>query len=60
MEATLANLVADIRNLYWLFLTLGVLFAGLIGYLAIVSRDIQNLGSEIEMLKDSVEKQINS
>jgi hypothetical protein len=60
MEATLVNLVADIRNLSWLFLTLGVLFAGLIGYLAIVSRDIQNLGSEIETLQDTIAKQTNS
>ena len=56
MEATLATLLADIRNLSWVFLVLGVLFAGLISYLVTGARDLQKLGSEIEEIKRAAEE----
>ena len=56
METTLANLLADIRNLSWVFLVLGVLFTGLIGFLVTISRDLQKLGSEIEEIKHAAEE----
>jgi hypothetical protein len=58
MEATLANLLADIRNLSWVFIVLGVLFTGLIGYLFTLSRESQKLGSEIEELKHAAEESV--
>jgi len=51
MEATLVNLVADIRNLSWVFIVLGALFTGLIGYLFTVSRGLGKLESDIHLLE---------
>ena len=56
MEATLANLLADIRNLTWVFIVLGALFTGLIAFFFTISRDVQKLESEIKEMKHTVEE----
>ena len=55
MEVTLAGLLADIRNLSYMFYGFALIWVVVIGYLWTVSRQERDLAEEIEELKKSID-----
>jgi CcmD family protein len=58
MQVTLQDLLAEIRNLSFLFYGYSVIWVIIVGYLAWLSRREKNLRDEIEELKREVNKDI--
>ncbi|MBI5304182.1 MAG: CcmD family protein [Chloroflexi bacterium] len=54
MEITLKDLLAEIRNLSYLFYGYTVVWVFLLGYLFMLSRRERNLRDQIEELKKSI------
>ena len=54
MQVTLAGLLADIRNLSYMFYGFAVIWVVVIGYLWTVSRQERDLADEIDELKKSI------
>ena len=59
MEVTLKDLLAEIRNLSFLFYGHTVIWVIVLGYVFFLSRREKNLRDEIEELKKEVSKQVN-
>ncbi|HEX7587930.1 MAG TPA: hypothetical protein VF478_06405 [Anaerolineae bacterium] len=57
MEVTLAGLLADIRNLSYMFFGFALIWVVVIGYLWAVSRQGHDLTAEVEELKRSLDLQ---
>jgi CcmD family protein len=55
MDVTLKDLLAEIRNLSFLFYGYTVIWVIILGYIYVLSRREQNLRREIEELKKSIE-----
>jgi CcmD family protein len=55
MEVTLAGLLADIRNLSYMFFGFALIWVVVLGYLWTVSRQGRDLDSEVEELKKSID-----
>jgi len=55
MDITLKDLLAEIRNLSFLFYGYTVIWVIILGYVFWLSRRAQNLRAEIEELKKSIE-----
>ena len=57
MEVTLRDLLAEIRNLSFLFYGYTVIWVIILGYMFTLSRREQNLRNEVEELKKNVEQE---
>jgi CcmD family protein len=57
MDITLKDLLAEIRNLSYLFYGYSVIWVIILGYVFWLSRREQNLRDEIDELKKSVENE---
>lgn len=57
MQVTLADLLADIRNLSYMFYGFALIWIVVLGYLWSVSRQERDLTAEIEELKKSIDPQ---
>jgi CcmD family protein len=57
MQVTLAGLLADIRNLSYMFFGFALIWVVVIGYLWTVSRQERDLSAEVEELKKSIDPQ---
>jgi CcmD family protein len=57
MDITLKDLLAEIRNLSYLFYGYTVIWVIILGYVFLLSRREQNLRDEIDELKKSVENE---
>jgi len=57
MQETLAGLLADIRNLSYMFYGFALIWVVVIGYLWTVSRQERDLTAEVEELKKSIDSQ---
>lgn len=57
MDITLKDLLAEIRNLSFLFYGYTVIWVIVLGYLFWLSRRAQNLRAEIDELKKSIESE---
>jgi CcmD family protein len=57
MNPTLPSLLADIRNLSYLFVGFALVWVVVLGYIWTVSRQTRDLHTEIEELKNSVDPQ---
>ena len=57
MEVTLKDLLAEIRNLSFLFYGYTVIWVIILGYMFTLSRREQNLRNEVEELKKNVEQE---
>ncbi len=57
MNPTLPGLLADIRNLSYLFVGFALIWVVVLGYIWTVSRQTRDLHAEIEELKNSVDPQ---
>ena len=57
MEVTLKDLLAEIRNLSFLFYGYTVIWVIILGYMFTLSRREQNLRNEVEELKKEVNSQ---
>jgi CcmD family protein len=55
MQVTLAGLLADIRNLSYLFYGFALIWVVVLGYLWSVTRQESDLTAEIEELKKSID-----
>lgn len=55
MDITLPGLLADIRNLSYMFYGFAIIWAIIIGYLWTLSRQERDLRAEVEALKKSVD-----
>ena len=57
MQVTLAGLLADIRNLSYMFFGFSLIWVVVLGYLWTVSRQERDLTAEVEELKESIDLQ---
>ena len=57
MEVTLPGLLADIRNLSYMFYGFALIWVVVLGYLWAVSRQERDLNAELEELKKSIDAQ---
>ena len=57
MQVTLADLLADIRNLSYMFYGFALIWVIVLGYLWMVSRQGRDLKTEVEELKKSIDPQ---
>ncbi len=57
MNVTLPGLLADIRNLSYMFFGFALIWVVVIGYIWAVSRQERDLHAEVEELKKSVDLQ---
>ncbi len=57
MDVTLKDLLAEIRNLSYLFYGYTVIWVIILGYVFWLSRREQNLRDEVEELKKSIENE---
>ena len=57
MQVTLADLLADIRNLSYMFYGFALIWIVVLGYLWTVSRQERDLTAEVEELKKSIDSQ---
>lgn len=55
MDITLPGLLADIRNLSYMFYGFAIIWVVIIGYLWTLSRQERDLRAEVEELKKSVD-----
>ncbi len=55
MEVTLPGLLADIRNLSYMFYGFALIWLVVLGYLWTVSRQERDLTAEVEELKKSID-----
>lgn len=57
MDVTLAGLLADIRNLSYMFYGFALIWVVVLAYLWSVSRQGRDLNAEVEELKKSIDPQ---
>ena len=57
MDVTLPGLLADIRNLSYMFIGFALIWAVVLGYVWAVSHQERDLRAEVEELKKSVDLQ---